>query len=338
MSDQLDAIDPESALELYLDDRRNEVSKHTIYAHKCRMGHFLRWCDENNIDELSMLTRRQLHEFRIWRRNDGDLSPASEKTQMDTLRVFIRWCENIGFVEPDLHMAVQSPTLAPGDNVRDVMLPADTAADIEAHLERYEYASLAHVLFLLLWRTGMRIGAAHSLDVEDYNSNEQYLEVIHRPETDTPIKNKSEGERLVALSKAMCAVIDDWVATKRPDVTDEYGREPLLTTRYGRAHTTHLRKLVYRWTQPCALTGECPHGRTVVECPATTYNRGSECPSSVAPHAIRRGAITHWLQRDWPTRVVSDRANVSADVLDKHYDRRTDREKMEQRRKYLDNL
>jgi hypothetical protein len=39
-----------------------------------------------------------------------------------------------------------------------------------------------------------------------------------------------------------------------------------------------------------------------------------------------------------PDKVVSDRANVSQRVLDKHYDRRTEREKMEQRREYLENI
>ena len=41
---------------------------------------------------------------------------------------------------------------------------------------------------------------------------------------------------------------------------------------------------------------------------------------------------------EWPPHVVGDRANVSEDVLDEHYDRRTQREKMEQRQKYLENI
>jgi hypothetical protein len=39
-----------------------------------------------------------------------------------------------------------------------------------------------------------------------------------------------------------------------------------------------------------------------------------------------------------PEPVVSARANVSAAVLGEHYDRRTEREKMEQRRKYLEEV
>jgi hypothetical protein len=39
-----------------------------------------------------------------------------------------------------------------------------------------------------------------------------------------------------------------------------------------------------------------------------------------------------------PDKVVSDRANVSLQVIEQRYDRRTEREKMEQRREYLDNL
>ncbi len=39
-----------------------------------------------------------------------------------------------------------------------------------------------------------------------------------------------------------------------------------------------------------------------------------------------------------PDKVVSDRANVSQEVIDTHYDRRTERERMELRRDYLEDL
>lgn len=72
--------------------------------------------------------------------------------------------------------------------------------------------------------------------------------------------------------------------------------------------------------------------------PTDGLKDASKCPESVSPHAVRRGGITHWLQQDVPMRVVGDRANVSQDVLDAHYDRRSEREKAEQRREYLDHV
>ena len=73
-----------------------------------------------------------------------------------------------------------------------------------------------------------------------------------------------------------------------------------------------------------------------MNCEALPRNHTSKCPSSLNPHAIRRGSITHSLNNDMPDKVVSDRANVSPEVIEQHYDRRSEREKMEQRQAYLD--
>jgi len=67
------------------------------------------------------------------------------------------------------------------------------------------------------------------------------MKVRHWSDTATPIKNKGDGERLVALSDDICELLDDWLENKRPDVTDEHGREPLLASREGRLQKTTLR-------------------------------------------------------------------------------------------------
>lgn len=334
----LEPIDPDTAVELYLADRENDVTEATLYSHERRLAHFIRWCEENCIENLNELTGRALQRYRLWRREDGDLSPASEKTQIDTLRVFIRWLESIDGVEPDLSEKVISPSLRPEQNTRDVMLETDRATEVLGYLQKYAYGTLDHVTIALMWHTMMRVGAVHALDVGDFHPSEQYLEVIHRPESGTPIKNKERGERLVALSEEVCELLEDWLADQRPSVTDDQGREPLLATPNGRVHKSTLRNYVYRYTRPCMYDGECPHDRDPDDCEATEHNAASRCPSSVSPHAIRRGSITHALNEEMPEKAVGDRANVSQEILEQHYDRRSEREKMEQRRDYLDEL
>ncbi|ELZ88250.1 integrase domain-containing protein SAM domain-containing protein [Haloferax elongans ATCC BAA-1513] len=334
----LKPIDPESALNLYLTDRENEVSQATIYSHRSRLGHFLRWCDDQGITNLNNISGRDLHYFRLWRRDEGNLKPVTEKTQIDTLRVFIRWLESIDGVEQDLHTRVLSPVLGDSENVRTVMLDENRAKAILKHLYKFEYASRPHVVLTLLWHTMMRVGAAHALDLGDYDPKDQSLRVVHRPETGTPIKNKEAGQRFIALSDDVCTILNDWIETKRVNAVEESGRQPLLATPEGRAHTTTLRGDCYRGTRPCEIGIECPHSRSPETCAATKYDEASKCPSSRSPHAIRRGGITYALNQGWPKPAVSDRANVSEGVLEKHYDQRTEQEKMEQRRQYLSNL
>jgi site-specific recombinase XerD len=338
--DELEDIEPDEALQLYINHRRREVSEATLRSHKSRLGHFIRWCtDEKGIDNLNDLTGRALHEFRLWRRNlNGGIKPVTEKTQMDTLRVFIRFLETIDGVQSDLSEKVLSPNLESKENVRDVMLDSGPAEAILDYLSKFEYASRSHVVIALQWHTMMRRGAVRGLDLGDYHSEEQCLEIRHRPETGTPIKNQEDGERMVALSSETCDLLDDWIDHHRPDVTDEYGREPLVATNNGRIHVTTPTSIVYNWTRPCRMGAPCPLNRDPEECEAASYVAASKCPESVSSHAVRRGSITHHLNSDVPREVVSARANVGPDVLDKHYDRRSEKSKMEQRRKYLHNL
>jgi integrase len=190
-----------------------------------------------------------------------------------------------------------------------------------------------------MWHGLLRRGAVRALDLDDYDPEEMTLEVRHRPETGTPIKNKHRGERYVALSAEVSGVIDAWIEDRRPEATDEHGRLPLLATIYGRPHLTTIQSYVYSITRPCEYTRECPHHRTISSCNAAEMRSAAHgCPSSISPHCIRRGAITHWLSSDVPEQAVSERANVSIRVIEEHYDRRTQRKKMEQRRKYLSRL
>lgn len=334
----LEPIEPTNAVELYLADRETELTRSTIKSHKYRLGHFIRWCKNEEITNLNTLTGRQLHEYRQWRRAEGDLSSVSEKTQMDTLRVFIRWLETVDGVESDLHTKVRSPNLSDGEKSRDVMLDAERADRALEYLRKYKYASRQHVVMTLLWHTMMRVGAVHALDVSDYSESEQYLEVCHRPDKGTSIKNGERGERLVALSDEVCTILTDWITDRRPDATDEYGREPLISSELGRVHRSTLRRDCYRYTRPCVFTDECPHNRKISNCDGTQHDQPYECPSSVSPHALRRGSLTHALNSDVPEKVLSDRANLSESVLDEFYDNRSQQERMEQRRKYLDRL
>jgi integrase len=230
------------------------------------------------------------------------------------------------------------PVLKKQEERSDTILNGEDADKILSYLRRFKYASRPHVILEILWQTGIRLGSFRALDVDDFDSENEALVVEHRPETETPLKNGQEGERYIALKAETCRVIGDWVNHNRHNVTDDYGREPLLTTKHGRMQKSSVRDIVYSVTRPCFYGDECPVGRDPEDCEATDYGHYSKCPENVSPHDVRRGSITHHLTEDVPETVVSDRMNVGMDVLDQHYDKRDEQVKMEQRRTYLDNV
>jgi site-specific recombinase XerD len=334
MADDLDPIDPSTAIKMYLDSRRHELADATLQSHRYRLKQFKKWCASEGVDNLNDLGGRDLHRFRVKRREEDDLATASMKGQLATLRMFLRFCATIDAVEPDLDEKILLPKTTEED-ARDELIDAERANKILEFLDRYRYATLEHALWETLWNTGVRIGTARGVDVADYDPEEQYLVIEHRPEEDTPLKNGVQGERFVALTDRVCRVLDDWLEVNHSGATDEYGRTPLFATRNGRLSRNRGRSIAYQYTRPCVLSDDCPHDRDLEDCAGRTTAQAYDCPSSLSPHPIRRGAITYHLQKDTPEQVVSDRMDVGLDVLERHYDERSPQEKLRQRRRYL---
>jgi len=332
---ELEPITPTTAIKLYLNHREPEVAAKTLQNITLHLRHFNEWCEQEGIDNLNELTGRKLHEYRLWRQ-DG-VARTTLSVNLSSLRVFLKWCETVDGVPDGLHETVILPSRRIEEESRDEMLDADHAEEMLSWLRKYNYASRTHALLELLWHTGVRKGTVRSFDVEDFHPRNKTIETKHRPETGTPLKNGRRGQRVIALSDHVVDVITDYIDVHRRSKVDDEGREPLFTTRYGRVSGTAIKRAVYRVTRPCNW-GSCPHNREMDACEATVDADASKCPSTVSPHPVRRGSITHHLLNDVPDTAVSDRCDVSADVLDHHYDQRTEYEKAEARRRYIDNI
>lgn len=315
----------------YIESRKADVRDTTLQTHHYRLKHFVRWAEQEDIEGTQELERHHIDEYSVWRRKDGDLSKSSMKGQMDTLRVFLKYLERIGAVEEDLHEAVPRVSMTSSDRTNDRIVEQEEAQEILDTLDRFHYASVKHIWFLLAWRTCARISSLRALDVEDYDPEEQFIYFKER--SNTKLKNGGSGERPVALSDETCTILNDYLSQNRIEVEDEDGRNPLISSAQGRVHRNTMRRWCYSMTCPSFYSDQ----ETNCECQVNT-NSAYECEESVSPHAVRRGSITHFLRNDLPEKVVSDRADVSEEILEEHYDSRSQMDKMEQRRDYLNNI
>jgi hypothetical protein len=73
--------------------------------------------------------------------------------------------------------------------------------------------------------------------------------------------------------------------------------------------------------------------RDIDECKATSYNTASKCPTSISLHARRRGYVTEALNTSQPKELTADRVDMTHDIMEKHYDARSENKKQNYGRK-----
>jgi len=337
-------MSPRAAKDRYLRRRRNDATASTIESFHGRLKLFVEWCEAAGIPTVGELYAYDVNDYYDLR--SGEARPATVEGEMYTLKKFVEFLEGMGAVEDGLAEKVPIPDVPEEARSSDTKLGMTEAfALIRNHRHGDgDYGTRAHVFLELAWFTGARMGGIRALDIRDVDLDANYVEFRHRPETDTPLKNKLRGERPVAIPEETSRAIELYLNKYRYDTRDDYGRQPLLASARGRPSTNTMRVWSYLATLPCNH-GPCPHGKDRHACEWTERRHASKCPSSRSPHQLRTGSITWQLNAGVPIEIVAERVNATKDVIEQHYDKpdkselwRRRREQMERRRSHIDDL
>jgi site-specific recombinase XerD len=335
-------LSPREASRRYLRRRRPDSTEQTLSGWEYRLKLWVEWCESVGIDAVGELRPYDLDEY--YEVRSAAVAPVTLEGEMWTLKKLMEFLEGLGAVEDDLAESVQVPNLDADERSNDTKLDTEDAKALLSHYRSTpsEYGTRQHAWLELAWLTGARQGGLRALDLRDVHLGDNpYVEFRHRPETDTPLKNKMGGERPVGLTRECADAIQAYIDNHRYDSRDDHGRQPLLASSVGRPTNNTVRIWSYLATLPCTH-GPCPHGKDPEKCDWTEYQHASKCPSSRSPHQIRTGTVTWLLNLGWPPEDVAERVNSSVKTIEQHYDkadtderRRRLRDRMEKRRRPL---
>jgi site-specific recombinase XerD len=335
--DPEEPMSPREGARRYLNHREGYLSESTLDTYEDSLNWFIRWCEEVGVEDLEALTGRHMDAYE--RQQRQQVAKTTVKNRMKDLRMAVRYWERIGAVEEDL--AEKVPVRYPDkyEEVSDDTLFWEDAAPLLRWYGREGHAgSRNHALLELLWNTGARLGGIRALDLRDFYPEKGVVWFRDRSDMGTPLKNGRDGERVVSVSPRVVAALETYIEDHRNDVADDHGRHPLFTSRVGRPAVGTFRQWTYRLTQPCQY-GECPHGREPETCEATERQHESKCPSSKSTHPIRKGSISWQLSNRVPKSVVRVRCDASEEVIERHYDMRSDIDRaLDRRESVLPNL
>lgn len=221
-------LTPEEAATDFLEEKEAEVSELLYRNYGYALRRFIQFCERHDIEHINDITGYDLKRFKVERRKDG-IKPITLKNNLSTIRVFLRWCAQAGLVEKGMAEMVQLPSLSTKDRVDNTVLGLDRIENILNYLYKFEYAQCRHAVFQFIWHTCSRVGTIVAIDLDDYHSQGQFVEIRHRPETGTPLKNGYAAERQINLKEEVCEVLDDYIQIHREEVIDDNDRSSLGT-------------------------------------------------------------------------------------------------------------
>jgi site-specific recombinase XerD len=91
----LEPIEPQSAVEMYLDERREDATYATRRTIEDGLDLFIEWSEQAGTDNMNEVRGRELRKFRTWCKETSENKTVSLNGIMSVLRRFLVFCVEI---------------------------------------------------------------------------------------------------------------------------------------------------------------------------------------------------------------------------------------------------
>ncbi len=311
------------AIDRFIARNRPNWKGETERTYRKSLDTFEEYAEDEGLEVLSDLERWELGYFTDWLlSHERDYARVTVQSKQKQARRWVKWLESQGYVDIGLHLAIEPIRLEDKEQTsEDILRQSEIAELLETYRETPRYrATRNHAMLEIVAHVGARRSGLVALDVEDWEPESRKLTFLNRPDQDTRLKNGDNHERKVILSETPAEVITEYLNKNRLRKNDDYGRQPLLSSRQGRPTRSTVTNWMYLATQPC-LKQSCPHSKNRHHCEWLTQTKASQCPSSKSPHPARRGSITWQLNLGRDPVDVAARAATTPQVIRRYYDR-----------------
>lgn len=195
-------ITPAYARQMFLESKRGQIRESSLRAYKYPTKHLMVFLKDEEVETMAEADGFLIEQWRLARKRE-DIADATLKNDCKKVATFLRWCAAKNIVEDGLGDKMTIPRISENAMVSSEMVALPQAEELLNHLEKYEYATLYHTLFAVMWHTGCRISGAIALDIGDFVQDPvpaendpdpaPYLKFRNRPEQGTGLKNRAKS-------------------------------------------------------------------------------------------------------------------------------------------------
>lgn len=176
-------------------------TKQTIEYYKKRIGYFVEFLENKNLDELNI---DDYNSYVIYLKNkktrkNEHLSSATIKTTLNAAKIFIKYCYDKEFITSDFYKYIR-----PYKQMKKtiVVLSSEEIDKLLSSQNEFTIIGVRNLLAIsLMLDAGLRVSEVSNLDVTDINKNLGLIRVF----------GKGQKERLVPLTDSIIKYYDKYI-------------------------------------------------------------------------------------------------------------------------------
>jgi integrase/recombinase XerD len=260
-------------------------------SYRYDLNSFASFLKKRAIEDLQQIDKSDIRDYISWCRN-SNLSSRSISRRISTLRGFFRFMMAENHIDSDPTSMIEHPKqgrILPKTltvNEVDILLAVSEKLDKGNPLEARN-----HVMFHLLYATGLRVSELVKLPLISFNRHSGNLRVL----------GKGGKERLVPIGEQARVLLEEYLDHVRPQLLLGRTSQALFITRQGKAMT---RNRYWQIVKDIA--------------------RQAGIKKNVSPHALRHSFATHLLENGADLRSVQlmlGHSDISTTQLYTHVER-----------------